>query len=313
MKKRLGEILVERGLIDVDQLNAGLAHQRQWGVRLGAALVAKGFIAEGMLTQVLSESLGIPLVDLSRVLVERKAIQLVPRRLAEQHDVLPIGVREQPTGRKLLYLGMADPLNATAIDEIGFTTESVVKPAIVQISSLHQAIRRYYGGEQVEVSPLVMTKPAVAPEKASGRDEPMVIITGFTEKVVPAWPTTPSPAAPSAQPSMIPPGSPSAIFQMSGAPPGPAGPPGASTPFPMFPGAMPAPPDYAGFPAFSMPPLPPEAYPPNRPAAVPRPADLEEVEALEKKFWALMRVLTRRGVVTKEEFLAELKIADEKG
>ena len=90
MKKRLGEILLERGLIDVDQLNSALAHQRQWGMRLGTALVAKGFIAEGMLTRVLSESLGIPMVDLARVVVDQHALQIVPRRLAEQYDVFPI-------------------------------------------------------------------------------------------------------------------------------------------------------------------------------------------------------------------------------
>jgi hypothetical protein len=44
--------------------------------------------------------------------------------------------------------------------------------------------------------------------------------------------------------------------------------------------------------------------------SVTRPADLEDLEALEKKFWALMRVLARRGLVTKEEFLAELRQGD---
>ena len=121
MKKRLGELLIERGLIDVDQLNSALSHQRQWGMRLGTALVAKGFVAEGMLTRVLSESLGFPMVDLSRIVIEPKALQLVPRRVCEQHDVLPLGLKEQG-GRKLLFLAMADPLNATVIDEIAFTS-----------------------------------------------------------------------------------------------------------------------------------------------------------------------------------------------
>jgi hypothetical protein len=44
--------------------------------------------------------------------------------------------------------------------------------------------------------------------------------------------------------------------------------------------------------------------------AISRTADLEQIEALERKFWALMRVLARRGLVTKEEFLAELRSAD---
>ena len=44
--------------------------------------------------------------------------------------------------------------------------------------------------------------------------------------------------------------------------------------------------------------------------SVTRPADLEDLEALEKKFWALMRILARRGLVNKEEFLAELRQSD---
>ena len=133
MKKRLGEILLERGLIDSDQLNSALAHQRQWGMRLGTALVAKGFVAEGALTRILSESLGIPMVDLSRVVVDPKALALVSRRTCEAHDVLPLGFKEEPNRRKILLLAMADPLNATVIDEIGFTNDCIVKPAIAQI------------------------------------------------------------------------------------------------------------------------------------------------------------------------------------
>ena len=153
MKKRLGEILLERGLINIDQLDAALVHQRQWGVRLGAALVAKGFIAEGALTQVLSESLAIPMVDLARVVVDERALQALPRRLCETYDVFPIALKEG-TGRRVLLLAMADPLNATAIDEIGFTTATVVKPTIAQISSLRMAVRRYFYSEDVVIPPL---------------------------------------------------------------------------------------------------------------------------------------------------------------
>lgn len=276
MKKRLGELLLERGLIDVDQLNSALAHQRQWGMRLGTALVAKGFIPEGVLTRVLSESLGIPMVDLARVVVDPKALAIVPRRLAEQYDVFPIALKEQQNGRRFLLLAMADPLNATAIDEIGFTTDTIVKPAIAQISSLEQAIRLHYYGQRTDVAPVARSSAAVR------SDEGMTILTGYNEeRVIGARP------AKGDEP----------VIQLTEVVTGTEAPPA----------------DYAnvGQPTgvFSMPPPSMEGEPVQAAdiLSITRPVDLQDMEALEKKFWALMRVLARRGLVTKEEFLAELR------
>ena len=288
MKKRLGEILLERGLIDVDQLNSALAHQRQWGMRLGTALVAKGFIAEGVLTRVLAESLNIPIVDLARVVVDHKTLQLVPRRLAEQYEVFPIALREQPNGRRMILLAMADPLNATAIDEIAFTTDSVVKPAIAQISSLEQAIKRHYYGQRVDIAPLSMQRGAAALAK----DEPMTIVGAGhgDERVVTGRDSAP-------------------VIQLTDEITG------TTKEQPAYAVTTPLA-DYTGQPTgvFTMPAQASAEGTPVAPrdiVAVTRPADLEDLEALEKKFWALMRILARRGLVTKEEFLAELRASDQ--
>lgn len=294
MKKRLGEILLERGLIDVDQLNSALAHQRQWGMRLGTALVAKGFIAEGMLTRVLSESLGIPMVDLARVVVDQRALQVVPRRLAEQYDVFPIALREQPNGRRMLLLAMADPLNATAIDEIGFTTDTIVKPAIAQISSLEQAIRRHYYGQRIDVAPLTMQRGG--PQVRS--EEGMTILTGHGEERVVG-------GKPQQQPQPR-----EDVIQLTEEVTDPrrAEQPAYALPQQQLPA------EYAGQSTgvFSMPAPSMEGEPVQQQdiLSITRPADLQDLEALEKKFWALMRVLARRGLVTKEEFLAELRSSE---
>lgn len=287
MKKRLGEILLERGLIDVDQLNAALGHQRQWGMRLGTALVAKGFIAEGILTRVLAESLGIPMVDLSRIAVDPKALQLVPRRIAEQYDVFPISLKDQAKGRRLLLLAMADPLNATAIDEIGFTTDTIVKPAIAQISSLEQAIRRYYYGEKLDVAPLVMRKKSASDLTDDSGD--MTILTRHgEERIISSRGEQP-------------------VLQLTDEVTGS----GAQRERAPYEQAQPLPAEYAGLSTgvFQMPNVSAEGMPvaASDVVSVTRPADLEDLEALEKKFWALMRILARRGLVTKEEFLAELR------
>lgn len=301
MKKRLGEILMERGLIDADQLNAALGHQRQWGMRLGTALVAKGFVAEGVLTRVLSESLGFPMVDLSRVVIDPKVLGLVPRRTCEAHDVLPIGVKEEPGRRKVLFLAMADPLNATVIDEIAFTNDCTIKPAIAQISSLEQAVRRYYLGQRVDIAPLTFEARHRPQASFVDDDEPMTITgTGAAgERVVVARPSSDGEAVLELREEV----------------------PDVPTRSPFE--APPLPQDYVGqhTGVFAMPPHVQDVRDvQSRPdevviadgdiLAISRTADLEQIEALERKFWALMRVLARRGLVTKEEFLAELRVAE---
>jgi len=301
MKKRLGEILMERGLIDSDQLNSALAHQRNWGMRLGTALVAKGFVAEGMLTRVLSESLGFPMVDLSRVVVDPKALALVTRRTCETHDVFPLAIKEPTAGRRILLLAMADPLNATVIDEIAFTNDCIVKPAIAQISSLEQAVRRYYMGQRTDIAPLNYDAK-VRPGGFMDAAEPMTITGsgGIGERIVHGRESIDT----------------AAVVELRAESEVPAE---ALSPFDAP--ALPA--DYVGqrTGVFAMPTMHPVSAVPV-PAhqevvlseadilSLSRTADLEQVEALERKFWALMRVLARRGLVTKEEFLAELRAAE---
>jgi len=336
-KKKLGELLLERGLIDNEQLNSALGYQRQWGYRLGAVLVLKGFVSEGALTRVLSESLQVPMVDLSKVPVDPKALQLLKPTTAEEYDVLPIAVKTHQ-GRKTLLLAMADPLNVAAIDEIAFTTDMAVRPAIAQLSSLEAAIKRYYRNERVDIPPLkfgITQTPRPAGEAgAAGHDDEdrMVITVGGSEREIVATGVvdlSKTPQGQQPQNSDFFSGAPTGAYMMalpSGAPGSPFQPqPTGSHAFePQGTGAFraqptvnyrmpaaqpsPAPSNIAAQQAFQpqatgnfpMPPMP-------MPMPMPHAQENVELEQLEQKFWALMRILARKGLITKEEFLKELK------
>lgn len=142
-RKRLGELLVERRVITVAQLEDGLAHHRQTRQRLGASLVEKGHISEEELARVLSLALSIPLLDLKSLQPEWTAVHLLRARFCEQHEIFPFQL-EQQKGRKLLYVAMADPLNIPALEEIEFTTGCKVSPYIVPRSQVRAAILQYY-------------------------------------------------------------------------------------------------------------------------------------------------------------------------
>jgi hypothetical protein len=323
-KKRLGEILIERGLIDVDQLNSALAYHRQWGHRLGASMVAKGFIREGTLTRVLSEALQIPMVDLAKVIPDDKALVLIKATQAEEQEIFPIAVKEHK-GRKTLLLAMVDPLNVAAIDEVAFTTDMTVRPAIAQITSLRAAIRRYYHREQIHIPPLDFGPPRRgAVPGAAPAGERMTITVGGTEREVIVDEenadvidlTKEVEAAESATGSGM-------VQITSAQPPAPLpwATPTQGDPFAMVsttshqtyyqgqptgaymmavPAAAPAPAPQPQAPPLQNPRLSLSFdAPPVAPVETPH-------EALEKKFWALMRILARKGLLTREEFIEEL-------
>jgi hypothetical protein len=142
-RKRIGEILLERGTITAEQLEAGLKTQRQTQQRLGATLVSQGAITEPMLVQALSEALEIPVVDLRTVSPDWAAVHLVRARFCEQHEMFPYAL-ESVGGRRQLVVAMTDPLNHTAVEEVEFTTGLKVSPRVAALSGVRAAILKYY-------------------------------------------------------------------------------------------------------------------------------------------------------------------------
>lgn len=142
-RRKIGELLVERGLITADQLEIALAHQRQYGNRIGAALVAKRFLSEEQLLAALGEALQMPVIDPSAVMPDWTAVHLLRPRFCEVHELFPVALDEHGE-RKVLTVAMADPLNTPAIEEIEFTTRCKVIPAIASRAAVHRAIKRWH-------------------------------------------------------------------------------------------------------------------------------------------------------------------------
>lgn len=139
---RLGEALVQAGLIDEYQLKSALGQQRRWGGRLGKALIDLGFIDEATLLSFLSEKLKFSAVDLSRSKIAPKTFAAVPKRIAEKYMVVPVLIKDTP-GKKTLVLAMADPTDLKAIDEIEFLTNYRIEPVVALESSIKKVIQRY--------------------------------------------------------------------------------------------------------------------------------------------------------------------------
>lgn len=138
--KKLGELLVESGLITAAQLQDALRHQKFIGGRLGSNLVALGFVSEDVLMDFLSQQMGVPRLDINRLNVEPDVLRRVPRRLAEQLCILPVAIKEP----KSLVLAMADPSDLNAIDSARFASGLTIEPVVVSFSAVKAAISEQY-------------------------------------------------------------------------------------------------------------------------------------------------------------------------
>jgi type IV pilus assembly protein PilB len=139
MSGRLGELLVRENLISLQQLQKAQDEQRKTGGRIGSLLVRSGAIGEGDLTNFLSKQYGVPAISLKDFDVDAEVIKLVPKALAEKHQVVPVN-----RAGSSLIVAMSDPSNIFAIDEIKFQTGYNVEPVVSSEAAIKEAIEQYY-------------------------------------------------------------------------------------------------------------------------------------------------------------------------
>jgi type IV pilus assembly protein PilB len=153
-KKRLGEILVEMGAVDELQLQSALAYQRKWGVPLGQVVVDLRFCSGEQVLGALAQQTGVPAVTLDAELLEPTLARLVPRRLAEQHRVVPLRV-EGPRDM-VLVVAIAAPASMHSLDAVRSVAGKLrVVPMLATDAAISRAIERLYlGGAEAPRRPV---------------------------------------------------------------------------------------------------------------------------------------------------------------
>src|SRR3989338_4103512 len=141
---RLGELLVNEGLIDAGQLEKAISSQRQEGIRLGEALVKLGFVKEEQLVTVLGKQLNIPFFSLGTGMLKPAADQglekLVTQDFAIRNSILALS-----RTLKTLTVAMSDPLDLILIDNLKKITACEINPVIATKSDITKAIEEFYG------------------------------------------------------------------------------------------------------------------------------------------------------------------------
>jgi type IV pilus assembly protein PilB len=138
---RLGEMLVERGIINYTQLNEALAIQKKRGDRLACILVELGIMSEDGIADFFAQELGIPRVkpaELDKIDITVKNI--IPENIIRRELALPISRNDNT-----LVVAMADPLNVIAIDELSSRSGSLIKTVVATETEIKNAIEKHYG------------------------------------------------------------------------------------------------------------------------------------------------------------------------
>jgi len=137
--KKLGEMLIESGVLTEEQLEPAIAEARRLGRWLGEYLVSEGLVTPGGLAMALSLQLNVPLLDLKRHDVQPQALELIPEDYARQRVLIPIEIADDA-----LVVVMADPGNIQVLEDLKTRARMAIQPAIGVPSEIYEAINRHY-------------------------------------------------------------------------------------------------------------------------------------------------------------------------
>lgn len=148
-RKRLGELVVEWGLITAEQLKVALVQQKTDGRRLGVLLIESGFLSGTKLTQLLSHQFQLPFVSLSRVNYTAELVRRVPGRFAHKHRVVPICL----SGTDTLFLATDDPTQEGLAEEASRACGATVRLMVAAPDEVQGVIDTHYAGIVTEPPP----------------------------------------------------------------------------------------------------------------------------------------------------------------
>ena len=138
--KQLGDLLVEKGIINQTQLDKALKIQKDKGGLIGQIFVMLGYVKEEEIAQVLTVQYGFPYLPLESYEISADMIKLIPENVAKQYNLIAI----DKIGN-LLTISMSNPLNMQAAEDIEMLSGCKVQVFISTMTDITNAIKKYYG------------------------------------------------------------------------------------------------------------------------------------------------------------------------
>ncbi|MDD5347579.1 MAG: ATPase, T2SS/T4P/T4SS family [Candidatus Omnitrophica bacterium] len=173
--KKIGELLIERGLITDGQLAEALADQKLSGGKLGEIIVRRGWATRDEVEKCLNVQKGITTFNLSGYIIEPEIVKLIPEEFARKYKLMPVFVVENT-----LTVAMSDPSNVYIIDELQRTTKLNVEPVSVEEMDIRKVQDQYYGptGSLQEIVASI-DKGKLADSEKLGDEAPVIKIVNY--------------------------------------------------------------------------------------------------------------------------------------
>ena len=148
--KNLGELLVRESLINMQQLDEARREQKNYGGRLGSALVKLGHIDERKLAEFMGQQYQVPSIDLNSFEIDPEAIKAVTREVCLKYCVIPVS-----KSGNVLVVAFADPSNVFARDDLTFLSKCKIEQVVATEPSILTAIERYYVNQRRDFGQIV--------------------------------------------------------------------------------------------------------------------------------------------------------------
>jgi type IV pilus assembly protein PilB len=146
-KKRLGEVLRERGNVSAADLTRALQDQQGKVVHLGELLLERGLVSKEDLILALGEVTTVPYFDCSTIRVPADVLKIVPASMAWRFNLLPVKLDD-----KTLTVVLEKPQNLQTIDELRFKTGKIIVPQLGFQNEIHAAVERHYGRDETKAA-----------------------------------------------------------------------------------------------------------------------------------------------------------------
>jgi type IV pilus assembly protein PilB len=164
--KKIGELLIQEGLVSIDQLNRALDEQHHTGERIGAALVKLGIINEDTLLEFIAKQFRCPQVNLYKLSSPKHVAGLIPLDIMHKYQAVPFGLMGNT-----LHVAMSDPGNLFVIDDIRFLTRKNIQVHVASDSIIKKVIGLYFAADDSMDDVLGMLKEEVDLDLVQTGDE----------------------------------------------------------------------------------------------------------------------------------------------
>ena len=147
-KVRLGDLLVQKGIITEEQLSEALKQQKEKKLMLGEMIVSMGFDSQSQINDVLCEHLNIDFVDMREEEPDPQVLSLLDESIMRKYTLVPL--RHDNNNAGALQVAMADPMNILAMDDINIITGMQVVPILANAQDINAFLDKAFGQQQAQ-------------------------------------------------------------------------------------------------------------------------------------------------------------------